>query len=110
MVDFSLNRLSAVDFSLKSAVDNRNRPSTVDFWRNRPVAGGLRTDNLTDRYVLPVPGALVRKLAKLHKWSVAFAALFSQRKSSLTQKRQELKGRLNDRGTKEKIGWVGATA
>ncbi|RZR83999.1 hypothetical protein BHM03_00010727 [Ensete ventricosum] len=33
-----------VDFSL-------NRPPTVEFWRNCPVAGSLHTGNLADRYV-----------------------------------------------------------
>ncbi|RRT78388.1 hypothetical protein B296_00010581 [Ensete ventricosum] len=43
-------------FLPQSAADSQNRPPTVDFWPNRPVAGGPRTDNLTDRYVPPVSG------------------------------------------------------
>ncbi|RWW34576.1 hypothetical protein GW17_00000654 [Ensete ventricosum] len=35
-------------FLPQSAADDRNRPSIVDFWRYRPVAGGPRTDNLVD--------------------------------------------------------------
>ncbi|RWW70141.1 hypothetical protein BHE74_00022189 [Ensete ventricosum] len=38
-----------VNFSLQSIVDGRNRPSTVDFWRNRLVASGPCTGNLADR-------------------------------------------------------------
>ncbi|RWW33084.1 hypothetical protein GW17_00002224 [Ensete ventricosum] len=49
-VDFSLNRPPTVDFSL-------NCPSTVDFWWYRPIASGLRTDNLANQSGPPVsPG------------------------------------------------------
>ncbi|RWW22358.1 hypothetical protein GW17_00013450 [Ensete ventricosum] len=47
-----------VNFSLQSIVDGRNRPSTVDFWRNRLVASGPCTGNLADRYVPLVLEAL----------------------------------------------------
>ncbi|RZR75290.1 hypothetical protein BHM03_00054006 [Ensete ventricosum] len=60
MVDFSLNRPLAVDFSLQSVANDQNRPPTVDFWRNHPVADSPRTGNLTDRYVPPVPSGTGR--------------------------------------------------
>ncbi|RWW19830.1 hypothetical protein GW17_00016097 [Ensete ventricosum] len=44
----------------KSTADSRNRPSTVVFWRNHPVARGPYTDNLVDRYVPPVLGGKCR--------------------------------------------------
>ncbi|RZS16271.1 hypothetical protein BHM03_00048235, partial [Ensete ventricosum] len=34
--------------------------ATIDFWRNRPVAGGPRTGNLTDQYIPPIPGSKYR--------------------------------------------------
>ncbi|RWW25118.1 hypothetical protein GW17_00010570 [Ensete ventricosum] len=52
---FSLNRLPTVDFSL-------NRPLTAEIDLRRSIFGGTacgpRSGNLTDRYVLPVPGGI----------------------------------------------------
>ncbi|RWW11688.1 hypothetical protein GW17_00024687 [Ensete ventricosum] len=58
--DFSLNRPSAVNFSLQLIADHQNRSPTVDFWQNRPVASGPRTGNLVDQYVPPVPDGKYR--------------------------------------------------
>ncbi|RWW77109.1 hypothetical protein BHE74_00014748 [Ensete ventricosum] len=39
-------------FLPQSTVDGRNQLSMVDFWQNRPVAGGPHTGNLTDRFAI----------------------------------------------------------
>ncbi|RWV90964.1 hypothetical protein GW17_00046784, partial [Ensete ventricosum] len=59
-------------FLAQSIADGRNRPSIVDFWRNRLVAGGLRTSNLADRYVPPVPGGfrVYHRYAQAYQWYI----------------------------------------
>ncbi|RZR98761.1 hypothetical protein BHM03_00028187, partial [Ensete ventricosum] len=55
-----------------------NRPSTIDFWRYRPVAGGPRIGKLTDRYVPPVPGSAARNLILGSKmiWAKSFVVIY----------------------------------
>ncbi|RWW38621.1 hypothetical protein BHE74_00056138, partial [Ensete ventricosum] len=69
-------------FLPQSAADGRNRPPTVDFWQNRPVVGGPRTDNLTDQYVplvrVPSPRLDHIGLKKREKKHLESALLFAR--------------------------------
>ncbi|RRT38891.1 hypothetical protein B296_00054090 [Ensete ventricosum] len=74
---FSLNRPSTVDFSL-------NRPPMAEIDCRRSIfgrPGGLRTDNLMDRYLPPVPGGNATYLNRVpdEKGFMAKAAARSSR-------------------------------